>query len=415
MAESPTADIATVAQTLEELYQLVSSNSVQPVHQFAEHAVVYWMRVVEGTDVLLPRLNREGYVPDAFHFCLEPERGNRLDADTPGLDAEQCRDAFAPRLAALREKLEQYFHQSGYRGSSEHCDQIMMEVNLFSRFLSGCCLESELAARPDGAGATPGGHEAAQVEARKKEVALRYTRGNLFTLEPVLNDVIVSWEQNSLSDFDRVLRELAALIDLPEPERGNHAMPPGYPLRPHNRPRSKVTVVNPVLRPLRTKSMFLVRHGQLARRIAEMGSLRGGLAEGLTAEMRHFITMIRGNHFMLASEPSFWVQHRAGLPLIRGQPTSHPFLHDPLDFFKKAVMFHNRTYTVAGGGVDRIFLQIKQLERYFKFHSPVGARSIRRQLDACLRGWEENRWDAFTEGLLQFAEWLRARAEAGTA
>ena len=184
MTESPTADIATVAQTLEELYQLVSSNSVQPVHQFAEHAVVYWMRVVEGTDVLLPRLNREGYVPDAFHFCLEPEHGNRLDADTPGLDAEECRNAFAPRLATLREKLEQYFQQSGYRGSSEHCDQIMMEANHFSRFLSGCCLESELAARPGvdhanagGAGATPDGDEAAGEQARKIEEALRYTRG----------------------------------------------------------------------------------------------------------------------------------------------------------------------------------------------------------------------------------------------
>ena len=408
MAESPAADIALVAETLDELNQLVSTNSVQPVNQFAEHAVVYWLRIVEGTDVLLPRLNENGYVPDAFHFGLEKHPENRMDMQTPVLGLGQTREIFSQRLSALGAKLEDYLAQSGYRSSSENCDQIMLEVNHFSRFLSCCCLEAEQAVL------SPPRDGALDTSGKENDIRrmLDYTRDNLFVWEPTLNDVIVCWEQNALSEFDRALRELAALAGLPEQERTAHRMPPGFPLRPRGRPRSKVTVVNPVLRPLRTRPMFLVRFGQLVRRLEEIGKFPQEVLEGLVQEIRYFITMIRNNHFMLASEPSFWEKYRPGMPLIRGRPNSHPFLHDPMDFFKKAVLFHNRTYTVAGGGVDLFYLQVKQLERYYKFHSPTGTRNIRIQLDNCLRGWEENRWDAFTEGLLQLAEWMRARAEA---
>ena len=332
-----------------------------------------------------------------------------IDSETPGRAAGAGRDAYASRLETLGAKLAEYLAQDGYRSSSELCDQIMLEVSHFSRFLAACCMEAELMARPDGGN----GDRAVKPEPGKIREPLEYTRRNLFIWEPLLNDVIVSWEQNALNEFDRALRELAALVALDECEREAHRMLPGYPLRARGRPRSKVMVVDPVLRPLRTKPIFLARFGQLVRRLEELGSIPEETAVGLNQEMRHFIAMVRNNHFMLASEPSFWERHRAGMPLIRGRPTSHPFLHDPADCFKKAILFHNRTYTVAGGGVDRFYLQMKQLERFHKFHSPGGMHDFRAEVEMSLRGWEESRWDAFTEGLLRLAESLRQNSEAG--
>ena len=409
MAESTATNISRIANILDELYDLVSSNAMQPVNQFAEHAVVYWIRILEGNDVLLPRLSRDGYVPGAFHFGLEQDLGNQIDNQTPGRKTGESRDAFAKRLQALSAKLEEYFAQSGYRGSSEHCDQIMLEVSHFSRFVSACCAESE---HMEDAGLEDGGQNR-PIDTQSANGPLEFTRHNLFVWEPVLNNVIVSWEQNALSEFDRALRELAGLIEMDEQEREAHRMLPGFPLRPRGRPRSRVVVINPVLRPLRTKPMFVARFGQLVRRLEEMDGVSDETTKGLLQEIRYFITMVRNNHFMLASEPSFWDKHRAGMPLVRGRPTTHPFLQDPADFFKKAVLFHNRTYTVAGGGVERFYLQVKQLERFYKFSPPVGSRKLMHQLASCLRGWEENRWDAFTEGLLNLAETLRPQSQSG--
>lgn len=425
MADSTAINISRIVDILNELYELVSTDAMQPVNQYAEHAVVYWHRILEGKDVLLPRLNEDGYAPDAFHFGLEQEPGNRIDAQTPGREAGASREEFAGRLQALATKLEQYFAQSGYRGSSEHCDQIMLEANHFSRFIAASCAESETVSKTASKAvsdaefnkeANPGhgnGGGPAPADLRNIEELLNFTRSNLFVWEPVLNNVIVSWEQNALGEFDRALRDLAGLIGMDEPERESHRMLPGFPLRPQGRPRSRVTIINPVLRPLRTKPMFVARFIQMVKRLNEMSEVPDETAEGLLREIRYFITMVRNNHFMLASEPSFWERHRAGMPLIRGRPTSHPFLQDPADFFKKAILFHNRTYTVAGGGVDRIYLQVKQLERLYKFSSAVGPRSIHSQLALCLRGWEENRWETFTEGLLQLAETLRKESQGG--
>lgn len=412
MSESSAIEFTRILTTLDELYELVSTDAVQPVNQYAEHAVVFWLRILDGKEFPLPRLTRDGYAPGAFHFGMELEHGNRIDAETPGREAGASRQAFASRLGALGGKLEEYCAQSGYRSSSEHCDQMMLEVNHFSRFIAASCKESEQMAQPDGPEAENGGGGPAR-EGSSVSGPLQYTRRNLFIWEPALNDVIVSWEQNALSEFDRALRELAEMISSDDAEREAGRMLTGFPLRPRGRPRSRVTVTTPVLRPLRTKPMFLARFSQLVRRLEEIGDIPLHTARGLVAEVQIFITMVRTNQFMLASEPSFWDRHRPGIPLIRGRPTTHPFLHDPTDFFKKAVLFHNRTYTVAGGGVDRFYLQVKQLERFYKFSSSVGARKIRSQLDLCVRGWEENRWDAFTEGLLHLAEIFRRQSEAG--
>ncbi len=384
---------------------MVMASAAQPVVQLAENAVTYWQRVVDGKDVLLPRLNEDGHVPAAYHFGMEARAESRLDAHTPGEELPAFQEEFQRRLDALAGELEAYRAQSGYRGSSEHCDQLMMEVSHLSRFLSSCCLEAEQlagaapsAAVPEGA-PSPGDGGAAGVT--------RAVRRQLFIWEPLLNEVVVSWEQNSLKDFDKALQALAEPMALPDAERDAHIIPPGYPLRLRGRPRNKVSVFEPFLRPMRTNSIFNVRHTQLMARIAGSEDMSPELAGGLREEMLHFLAMIRNNRFMLANAPSFWNTHRVGLPLIRGRPTSHPFLHDPVDFFKKAVLFHNRTYTVAGGGVDRIYMQVKQLERFYKFEPAGGERLVRERLEACQRGWDENRWDTFTEELLALAERLR--------
>jgi hypothetical protein len=290
----------------------------------------------------------------------------------------------------------------------------MMEVSRLSRFLSSCLLDAELLGQ-----ATPGLNKDASLdpdagsEGAAGQSLVRAVRRDFLIWEPLLNEVVVSWQQNSLTDFDRALTALRDVVTLPESERRAYQVPPGYPIRPRGRARLKVASFDPALRPLRTKSMFGVRSAQLERRIEELGYLLAGVAGELEEDMRHFISMVRRNHFMLANEPSFWDTHRPGLPLVRGRPTSHPFLNDPIDFFKKAVLFHNRTYTVAGGGIDMAYLQVNQLTRYYKFNSPAGSRVIRQHIALCQKRWEENRWDAFTEELLSLAERLRAGPPAG--
>ena len=78
-------------------------------------------------------------------------------------------------------------------------------------------------------------------------------------------------------------------------------------------------------------------------------------------------------------------------------------------------MFHNRTYTVDGGGADAMYMQVRQLERYHRFQLGSGTRPLKGLIDECLRGWEENRWSAFTEGLLRIGAALRAQARSGEA
>ncbi|MCZ6556677.1 MAG: hypothetical protein O7A69_02740 [SAR324 cluster bacterium] len=400
------ADKSGLIETLEEIHELVLNRAAQTVVQLAENAVLYWIRVVDGNDTILPRFSADGYVPAAFHFGMESRADNRLDAHAPCGGEADFLEQFGQRLDALGSEIEEYRAQSGYRSSADNCDWLMVEVNRFSRYLGSCCLEAEtLAAAQNSDMQEQGGPPGPEGSAAR---LLRCVRRQLFIWEPLLNDVIVSWDQNSLKDFDHAVKLLAHPIALSDAEREALVVQPGYPLRPMGRPRLKVTVFEPALRPLRTKSMYSVRHGQLSARIQETENLPANLAGELREDMRHFTSMIRSNRFMLANTASFWDTHRVGLPLIRGRPNSHPFLHDPMDFFKKAVLFHNRTYTVAGGGVDRIYLQVKQLERLYKFQPTGGSRVLRHQIQACQQGWDENRWETFTEALLGLAERIRA-------
>ncbi len=410
MTETEPADVEALLRTLEELTHLVKARESQPVHQLAESAVLYWLRVVEEKDSLLPRLNAAGYMPATFPFGMERNHAERMDSHPPAKEIGPYESEFAARLEVFGEAIEAYFTREGYRGSSEQCDQVMLEMCRLSRFLASCGLDAELlaAALPglnEDASLGPGAREGAV----KAQALLKRVRSDQLIWEPLLNEGVVSWRQNSLNEFDAALTDLRGVLSTGETEREALRVPPGYPMRQRGRMRLKVTSFEPAPRPLRPTSMFSVRQAQLQRKIEEREQRVAGFAERLGEDMRHFITMIRRNHFMLAAEPSFWDTHRPGLPLVRGWPNSHPFLMDPLDFFKKAVLFHNRTYTVAGGGVDMVFLQVCQLERYFRFHSPTGTRTIRQIIAMCQRRWEENRWEAFTEELLRLAETFRAK------
>ncbi len=431
MTETPQPGPESLIQTLAELLRLVEDSGAQPIYHLAENAVMYWLRVADGKERVLPRLTVDGHLPAAFHFGMEREAGQRIDSEVPGRDPRAFDAELAQRLERLRERLEAYFTHEGYRSSSEQCDQTMLEVNQVSRFLGACVLEAELPAGEGPAGGSGGNGEPAPpqggaggnggegspaegaADAHARE-AVRHLRNALCIYEPALNEVVASWEQNSLNHFDRGLKAVMALLELPEAQRAAQAVPPGYPFRARGQPRLKISMFETDLRPLRSKSMFTIRFGQLLRRIEEDGAHPIAMPAGLLQDMRDFNAMVRHNTFMIAHETSFWETHRPGLPLIRGRPDEHPFLMDPIDFFKKAVLFHNRTYTVAGGGVDRIYLQAVQLERYYKFHLRQGTfRAVRLRIGDCLRRWEENKWEGFTEALLNLAGFLRDRPREG--
>jgi hypothetical protein len=235
-------------------------------------------------------------------------------------------------------------------------------------------------------------------------------RFGLFFWEPPLNDAIVAWQQNSLEEYGRTLQRLRQLLRAaPESaERQMHGR--GYPFRGQRKQRQKVSVTSPEPRTMRGKSMFNMRYGHMIKRIEGMQTLSVRLAAELEREVWTFIGMAQSNHFMLATDPAFQDTGRAPLALIRSKPGTHPFLLDPIDFFKKALLFFNGTYTVEGGGLDPMYLQMRQLERYFKFQHWAGGRPVRAPLEACHLAWEQNRRDAFTEGIMQVAEVLRGEA-----
>jgi hypothetical protein len=155
-----------------------------------------------------------------------------------------------------------------------------------------------------------------------------------------------------------------------------------------------------------------VRYNQLLDKIAVFPPEQAPLLAELAEDVTHFTRMVETNVFLLASTPGFYERGRAGVPVVRNRPSTHPFLLDPMGFFKKAVLFHNGTYTVAGGGLDVMYLQLRQLERYGKFERwNDWARPLRTPLQQALVAWEENRWDAHTECLLAVAEHFRKMAE----
>ncbi len=397
--------------SLEQLAGLVEARPDQTVHRVAESAVMYWTRVLDGKDSVQPRLPASGYLPAAFHFGMETAPDNQLDRREGPLSRENYGEELQRRLEGLRALLQQFFQRTGYRSSSDQCDQTMMELARFSRFLGARCLEVERATGgPDG---TPGGRVARVdlVTGEGRETLLYQVRYHLVYWEPFLNDAIVAWQQNALEDFEKALQHSwdaqAAQAE------GKEGLPHdvGYPFRAQGRPRLKVSVLHPEFRPMRGKSMFTLRVNQLLKRVAEEPELPLRQLLVLDREVRHFISMVERNHFMLATEPAFQETSRSSTGLIRGKPSIHPFLQDPTDFFKKALLFFNGTYTIAGGGLDPVYLQLRQLERYCKFHHWAASRPVRAPLEACLVAWEENRWRGFAEGILRVAELIRGAEE----
>ena len=406
-----------------DLNDLVMAERVQPRHQIAEHAVLHWMRVVEGKEAVQPRITASGVVPQAFHFGVETNADNWIDPCVP-MPAPDCAAFDAQlqgRLDALRTALETYLHPVGYRNSSEHCDRMLVELSRVSRFLSTWCAVAERQADRSawagqraqepllhlevlGAGGAPPLDPA--LPARVREA--------LFTWEPPLNEAILAWEENALQLLDRALQTLQALLALPTSELAGRRYAAGYPVRQRERPRIKVQSFSPEQRPTRSKSIFGLRLQQLVQRIDDWDDPPPGLWNELLPDVENVTGMIQANQFMLVSAPGFWNASRAGQELIRGRPESHPFLLDPVGFFRKAVLFHNRTYTEAGGGPDLMFQQLQQFVRYGRFHPNALKRPVRAALDEAIRGWEENRWDAFTESMLRLADLLRNEAGAGS-
>jgi len=400
MPTTPPDAAADLLDALEEVERLVTENRVQPLHQLAETTTMSWMRVVEGKEALLPRLGEDGTAPDAFHYGLELRPEQRMEAVPAPDDAAAVEAAVGERLAALEREVTRYLAHPGYRSSADRCDRMMVELSRCSRALAALCGEAEARAAAPEAG--PGA-----------AAAVGAAREALFCWEPRLNEAIVNWQQNWLTAFDGALRRLADLLAMTPAERAAERVPAGYPLRGRGRPRIKVSGSEPLARPLRGKSLFSVRFAQLLQRIEELMPLPEPVWSGLAQDARHFIAMTRRNWFMSAGPPGFMRLARPGLPLIRGKPATHPFLLDPMDYFKKAVLFHNRTYTADGGGLDAMYLQVRQLERFYKFHSSAHLRPLRAWIEDCLRAWDENRWDAFTEGLLTIGGFLRGEAERG--
>jgi hypothetical protein len=326
------------------------------------------------------------------------------------MDTAAYREEVERRLASVRETLERFFGHSGYRNSTDQCDQLMVELSHCSRFLGARCMEVE---RAQGDGSAGRRAEPVDLFAGNGRGTLLFeARFQMFYWEPFLNDAIVAWQQNSLQDYLRTLTRLReGLATLPALRR---SLPhePGYPCRALGKARRKVIVIRPEARPLRGKSMFELRLNQMLRKVETQPSLPLRQALELEREIRHFIHMVRAGLFTVATEPSFQDVGRQTLSLIRARPSVHPFLLDPVEFFKKALLFFNGTYTIAGGGLDPMYLQMRQLERYYRFERWASARGVRAPLEACLIGWEENRWDVFTAGVLRVAELIRDSAAA---
>lgn len=410
MVERPAVQAHPVFQVLAELHYAVVNTPAQPLHQFAEAAVLHWTRVVEGLEVTQPRLQADGEVPGGFHYGMEPDAANRLDPCGVEAGRHGFEPAWAARLDHLGERLERYFAHEGYRSSSDQCDQLMVELARCSRFLGIWALEAE---REAAQRRTPAPWTAPPLHGYEPGTAglLPEVRLRLAFWEPLLHDAIVAWEQNALESFDRALRELYEALLLSEGERAAVLQPPGYPFRARRSHRLKMAVVEQEQRPLRGRSVFNVRSGQLLQILEEAqagGFLDKAVADAVETDARHFLAMVLDDRFMLASEAGFSTRGRAGVPTIRERPRNHPLFLDPVGFFKHAVLFHNGTFTVEGGGHDRVYLQFRQLERYLKFE-PRGAlaRLLRQPVERCLVAWEENRREAFTAGMLTVAELLR--------
>lgn len=394
---------------LEALHRLVGAEPLQPLMQLAEGLVMHWHRVVDGHELIQPRLVPDGYIPTAFHFGMEPDARNRLDDCGIAAEGEGFDAVLAERLEALAGDLARYFDHPGYRSSSDQCDQLMVRLARVSRFVGTWAAEAELSHRRRWKGRAPEPGGGIDLYAPPAEAPLLWrVRWALAFWEPYLNGAITAWEANNLEAFDGALRSLQEALGRREAERRERLPPPGYPLRRRGQHRLKVSVLEPEQKPLRMRSVFWVRYNQLIERLFTAAYVPPERLDALEADVRHFIRMVETNHFMLVFEPGFLARGRPGVTVIRGRPTMHPLLLDPPGFFKRAVLFHNGTYTVAGGGIDRMYLQLRQLERFFKYEGwSAQWRPLRPTLERSVIAWEENRWSTFTEAMLQLAEQLR--------
>ncbi|HUJ77144.1 MAG TPA: hypothetical protein VL359_19920, partial [bacterium] len=109
-----------------DLQRLISTIPDQSMHRMAEYAAATWSRVLDGKEAVQPRLNGSGYLPEAFHFGMEARPENQIDPVSPGLTAPEFRQELAGRLAGLRGTLERFFRRTGYRNSTDQCDQLMV-------------------------------------------------------------------------------------------------------------------------------------------------------------------------------------------------------------------------------------------------------------------------------------------------
>jgi hypothetical protein len=395
---------------LADLQALVRENAFQPLHQIAEGAVMHWLRIAEGKDQVQPRFSPDAPARATFLDGFEPDPANQLDDAPSAMEWGSFDAQFPARRAALIERLRVFFERKGYRPSADQCDQVMVELERLSRFLTAWL------ARVVAHGPTPKLAPVPPPRFPNPEEYLGYAapeepgariRWHHLLYEPYLNEAIVTWEENTLNNFDQALEQLLGLLEMPEHACAPYFMRPGHPLRPHGRRRMKVAVFDPVLRPLRNKSVFTVRFNQLARKVEDMNE--SGLLEqdALVEDVHYLIAMIRENMYQIASEPGFLTVSRPGVPTIRGRPSVHPFLLDTAEFFKKAILFDNGTYTVSGGGMDTMLLEVRQLERYFRFESGPLARRTLAAIDACTIAWEQNQRAQFTGGLIKIAECLR--------
>lgn len=398
---------------LSELNQVLSEDPSQPVVQLAEGIVAHWHRVVGGLDLVQPRLNEAGFLPTAFNFGMEENPGNRID--DCGITEEE--GAFEKALEAGRNELlghlRGYFSQSGYRSSSDQCDNLMVQLARMSRFIGTWALEAELMKQRNLS--LDENERAINIYKERRNPSLLWsTRWNLAYWEPLLNVALSAWEGNSLENFHTASRLVLNALELGEAEQRKNLPPPGYPIRGMGLARLTVFVQQPDYRPLRTRSVLWVRYNQLVEHIQDLDDkLSKGRMEAIITDVLHFLRMVENNLFMHGFETGFLAQGRAGVPAIRGRPGTHMILLDPQGFFKKAVLFHNGTYTIAGGGIDRMYLQLRQLERYYKFDGWGGiGRIMRPLLDETFIAWEENKWREFTEGLLQVATVLRDEDDA---
>lgn len=353
---------------------------------------MHWLRVVEGKDGVQPR-----YTPGRLHsaaFCLglEPDPARQVDP-LPPEGAEAFPQELERRTAALAEELRGCLEVEAYRPSAEQCDRMMVSLERHSRWLATACRAWDPTAPQ---------HRAAGGGTAEAPAGWHY-----HLWEPYLNAAVIAWQENSLQPFQEALRDLLALAEMSPAERAGHFLGAGYPLRSRGKPRMKVAVFSPVLRPLRTRSVFQARLNQLLARVEDLAQRPVWNESALVEDVRHITRMVRENHYMLASNPGFLEQARPGLPTIRGWPSTHPFLVDPVEFFKKAILFDNGTYGVAGGGQETMYLQVRQLERYYRFHRGPEARRLTGPLSDCAVAWEENCWPQFTAGLVELASRLR--------